>query len=307
MKKLIYLFLILAVLGCKEKSKQVEETVSVKSETENKVIEKEVQTNLDEYTSLLDSLDVYDISSIKVLKNYIINKLYVQDELADSAYNMFLEFLYTSANNLSDRLEIKYPDLSKKLYVQEEDAEVREFLELLDECGLDLFMTEGNFYVDVQPDFFYETFKNNSSPSLKTFLELRDRELKNTFSEDAMLLISFNDLADRIYNWNKYLHDYPDTKMKHEANYFYEIYLETYLTGMDNTSLFDRESRILLPEVKQSYESYINNYPDTKPGMIIKEYYEILKRNQFEHSDSIDYILKKYNLNKAHGIQSHIR
>ena len=128
MKKLIYLFLVLAVFGCKESSKQVEETVvskSVKSETQ--VIEKEVQTNLDEYISLLDSLNVYDISSIKVLKNYVINKLCVSDELSDSAYNMFLEFFYTSANNLTDSLETKYPSLVEKFYRNETDLETREF------------------------------------------------------------------------------------------------------------------------------------------------------------------------------------
>jgi len=307
MKKLIYLFLILAVLGCKEKSKQVEETVSVKSETETQIIEKKVQTNLDEYIFLIDSLSVFDISSIKVLKNYVTNNIFESDELADSAYYLFLEFFYASANNLTDSLETKYPSLVKKLYVREEDSEVREFLGLLDECGLDLFSTEGYFYVDVQLDFFNESFKDNSSPSLKTFLQLRDSELKSAFSEDAMLLISFNELADRIYNWEKYLNDYPETKMKNEANYFFEIYLETFLTGMDNTRLFDSESRILLPEVKRSYESYINNHADTKSGKIIQEYYEILKRNQFEYSGSIDDILKKYNLNKMHGIQPHTR
>lgn len=311
MKKLIYLFLVLAVLGCKEKSKQVEETVvskSVKSETETQVIEKEVQTNLDEYVSLIDSLNVYDISSIKVLKDYINNKLCVSGELADSAYYLFFDFFNTSAKNLIDSLETKYPNLVEKLYRHEEDSEVREFLELLNDCGLDLFSTEENFYVNVQPDFFYETFKNNSSPSLKTFLELRNGDLKNGFSENAMLLISFNNLADRIYNWDKYLNNYPDTKLLNdEAKYFLKIYLETYLTGMDNTRLFDRESRILLPEIKLSYESYIKNHADTKSGMIIQEYYGILQRNQFEYSDSIDYILKKYNLNLMHGIKPYAR
>ncbi|OFX90084.1 MAG: hypothetical protein A2W99_17310 [Bacteroidetes bacterium GWF2_33_16] len=307
MKKLIYIFLVLAVLGCKESSKQVEETVvseSVKSEAQ--VIEKEVLTNLDEYITLIDSLNVYDISSIKVLKNYVINKIYVSDELADSAYYLFMEFFYTSAKNLRDSVEIKYPNLIEKLYKHEEDSEVREFLGLLDDCGLDLYTTDGYFNVEIQPDFFYETFKDNSSPSLKTFLQLRDRELKNAFSKNAILLISFNDLAHRIYNWERYLNDYPDTKLKNEANYFLKIYRETFLTGMDNTRLFDTESRILLHEVKQSYESYIKNHADTKSGMIIQEYYEILKRNQFKYSDSINYILKKYNLNLMHGIQPHV-
>ena len=232
------------------------------------------------------------------------NTLCVSDELADSAYDMFLEFYYASANNLTDSLKTKYSSVVKKIYRNEVDSVTREFQRLLDDCGLSIFTTDGYyFYVDVQPDFFFETFKNNSSPSLKTFLQLRDWELKNAFSEDAMLLISFNDLADRIYNWDKYLNDYPDTKLNREANYFLKIYLETYLTGMENTRLFDRKSRILLPEVKQSYESYIQNYTDTKSGMIIQEYYEILKRNEFEYSDSIDYILKKYSLNLTRGIQ----
>lgn len=310
MKKLIYLFLVLAVFSCKNSTNKPEETAEVKStKAEHKTkedlqtIPKEVQLNLDEYTSLMDSLSVSDISSIQVLKNYIINTLNVSDELSDSAYYMFLEFFYASANNLNDSLETKYSTVVRKIYMNKEDSETIEFKRLLDECGLNLSTTRGYFYVDVQPDFFYETFKNNTSPSINTFLELRDRELKNTFAEDARLIISFNDLAERIYDWDQYLKNYPDTRMKIEADYFLETYLETYLTGMENTKLFDSKSRILIPEVKQSYESYLMNHGDTKSGMIVQEYYDILKRNHFEYSDSIDYILKKYDLNLMHGIQ----
>ena len=304
MKKLIYLFLVLAVFSCKNSANKADETAEIKStKTELNASPKEVQLNLDEYVSLMDSLSVSDISSIKVLKNYVINTLNVSDELSDSAYYMFLEFFYTSANHLNDRLETKYATVVRKIYMNKEDSETREFQKLLDECGLNLSTTRGYFYVDVQPDFFYETFKNNTSASISTFLQLRDRELKNTFAEDARLLISFNDLGERIYDWDQYLKDYPDTRMKIEADYFLETYLETFLTGMENTKLFDSKSRILIPEVKQSYESYLKNHGDTKSARIIQEYYEILKRNQFEYSDSIDYILRKYELNLMHGIQ----
>lgn len=314
MKKLIYLFLILCAFSCKENSNKSVETVketSTKNESETKnqtqVIEKEFQTNLDEYVSLIDSLNVYDIESIQVLKEYVLNELKVPNELADSAYYLFLEFFYTSANNLTDSLETKYSNLIEKLYRQDEDSEVREFYRLLNSCGLDLFMTEGMFYVDVQSDFFYNTFKNNLSPSLKTYLQLRNSELKNAFSEDAMLLIPFDNLAERVYYWEKYLTDYPETKLINEANYYYKTYLQTLLTGLANTSLFDWESKILLQPVKEIYESYLKKYPETKSGMIVREYYDILERNKFEHSDSIDFILNKYNLISMHNIQPHTR
>lgn len=307
MRNLIAIFLVLSVFSCKNQSDNNSKT-ETKNEIETQVVnETKSQETLDEYIALLNSLSVFDINSISIAKDYVKNKMNVSESLADSAYYIFLEFFYTTANNLTDSLETKYSSVINKLYENNEDSEVKEFYSLLNRNGLELFMTEGIFYADVKSDFFYNTFKNNLSPSLKEYLQLRNKELKEAFSEDAILLLSFDKLSERVYAWEKFIESYPNTKLIGEANYYYEVYLETLLTGLDNSRLFDWDSNIMLPEVKQTYEIYKASYPETKSGKIISEYYQILKRNDFHYSDSIDFILKKYNLSSMRGIQPHLR
>ena len=57
MKKLNYLFLVFAVFSCKKRSDKPDETV-IETKEEVTVVPKERQSNLDEYSSLIDSLNV---------------------------------------------------------------------------------------------------------------------------------------------------------------------------------------------------------------------------------------------------------
>ncbi len=307
MKKLIVIFLVVSVFSCRNQNdnpKKNESKNKIKNQSAKKI---KKQETLDEYIALLDSLRAFDINSISIAKEYITNKMNVPESLADSAYYIFLEFFYTTTNRMTDSLETKYSSVINKLYNNNEDTEVQKFYSKLNQNGLALFMTEGTFYVDVQPDFFYNTFKHNLSPSLKDYLVLRNKELEEPFSEDAILLLSFNKLSERVYAWEKFIESYPNTKLTNEANYYYKVYLETLLTGLDNSRLFDWNTNILLPEVKKTYEEYKGSYPETRSGKIINEYYQILKHNDFYYSDSIGFILKKYKLSSMHMIQPHLR
>ena len=91
--------------------------------------------------------------------------------------------------------------------------------------------------------------------------------------------------------------------MVDNSQQYYETYLETLLTGMDNSRVFDFENERLTSEVKKLYESVIKSGPNTKSTEIIKGYYNLLAENDFKYSTKVNDYLKKNGLSSMLGVQ----
>ncbi|MCF8373627.1 MAG: hypothetical protein K9H64_18545 [Bacteroidales bacterium] len=121
------------------------------------------------------------------------------------------------------------------------------------------------------------------------------------------MLISFDQLADRVVTWENYINKYPTAFNKGEAEYYYQTYLETLLTGMDNTRVFDLEDVYVRPDIRELYKQYIEKNPNRKSTEIIDNYYKFIEKHDFRYNDSIDLFLKNYNLSSMLGVQPHLR
>ncbi len=167
-------------------------------------------------------------------------------------------------------------------------------------------MSEGTYYLDVKANYFSGIFSGKVSDALSEYLNLRSRELNEGFSEDAGLRISFKSDYERVLGWEAFLTKYPSSPLIGQAKYYFETYLETLLTGMDNSRVFD-ENETLIPEIKDLYESIVESDSKGKSTQIIKAYYNLLRQNKFKHSESLDKYLKEQGLNSMLGIQPHTR
>jgi hypothetical protein len=164
-------------------------------------------------------------------------------------------------------------------------------------------MSEGIDYLDVLPDYFYDSFSNRVSASVKQYLFIRKTELAQGFTEDTGLLISFDELYKRVKRWEKFLNDYPNTVYRAQAEDNYTTYLETLLTGMDNSRIFDFDKNVLLPEVKTIYEKAMTDGPNSKTAKIITDYYNFLGRHDFKENDSIPKFLSEHKLSTMLAVQ----
>jgi tetratricopeptide (TPR) repeat protein len=225
----------------------------------------------------------------------------------DSLYLLFIKYFYKAINIFNDSIEKKHSISLSKLENNIEDKETKDFLNSLNDCGLELFMTEGMYYVDVKFDYFEKLFSGKVSSSLNEFLRIRSIELKQGFSEDAILLISFNELYERVITWEKFLNANPNFFLKQQAQFYYEHYFSTLLTGMDNSRTFNIETKELLPEVKDLYEQIIEQKDTLKTTKIIIDYYELLKINGFKQPSSIKEFLNEKGLYSMLGIQPILR
>ncbi len=196
------------------------------------------ETALIQYREYSKNLVKTDLSSIsKALTKYKTTFTSAPPEFRDSAFVEFRNLFYNIINNYSE-IFWNNADLMKKVNAkQNDDPAVKEFISSLENNGLRLSLTEGSYYIDEKPDFLINTFKSYVSQNVNEFLNLRSQELQQGFSEDAKLLITFQQLGARIITWQNYLSKYPSSPLQAEAKFSYHLYLNTFLTGLDNSPI----------------------------------------------------------------------
>jgi hypothetical protein len=273
----------------------------------NHVKLKGISGNFNSFKAYLTGLEDTDPASIPYALDYIKTCLPVNLAERDSVMLLFNVKFFKIANGLTDSLETKYASIVKLMDTDSNSVKLKVFQKNLKDCGIGIFSTEGNYYLDVLPDYFYNNFKNRVSPGVRAYLDLRRHELAEGFSEDAGLLISFEQLYQRVKHWEKYLSDFPHTIYTAEAGNYYNTYLKTLLTGMDNSRVFEMDDDVITSEVKAVYEKAMKQDPNMQTVKIITDYYNLLGRHGFKDNDSVAVFLKEHKLSTMLGVQPDTR
>ncbi len=214
------------------------------------------------------------------------------DQLVDSAT---VTLLSASMNTKNDSIAMKVGDVKKT-------TDVITFESNLARCGMGVFYDEGEIYVDVLPDYLYDNFKNRVSKELSAYLEIRAKEMKGGFEEDAGLTISFEEVYSRAKEWEDFLNKYPHSFARKEIAHTYSAYMEALLNGMDNTPVFENDS--LLPELKMLYEKIMKE-PESKSSRLVTAYYNYLARDNFRRTETTGEFLANSNLDSM--LAPHLR
>ncbi len=266
-----------------------------------------IKSDFNSFKLYSKSLSESNISSIPFLLDYIRTCIPNNDINNDSIFFIFSQKFNRITNRLNDSLGTKFRFVSEPAGEESSAKQIDIFKENLAACGIGIFSTEGMYYADAQSDYFYNNFNDRVSPGLKEYLKIRQDELKQGFAEDAGLQITFDELYQRIKRWEQFQIKYPETIYKADARYFYSMYLETLMTGMDNSRVFDYGNSKLLPGLKQLYEKIIRTDSKSETGKIISSYYSLLARHGFKENDSIDVFLKNNGLSTMISVQPDTR
>jgi len=279
----------------------------------NKVVAKQHQQlipgsgDFNSYKEYLANLSDSDAAAIPFALDYIKTCLPANLPQRDSVFYLFNLKFFKVANPISEELYTQYATVLKQIENEPKAPRPKAFIDNLKACGIGVFSTEGNYYLDVSSDYFYKNFKGRVSDGVRTFLYIRKREMAEGFSEDAGLLISFNALYGRVKQWDKFLNDYPNTLYTPSATDYYNSYLRVLMTGMDNSRTFDDIDSTLMPEVKSIYRKAIHEDKNSRTSKIISSYYDFLARHNFKYDDSVDVFLKQHGLSTMIGIQPDTR
>jgi hypothetical protein len=131
-------------------------------------------------------------------------------------------------------------------------------------------------------------YSDNISPEYMEYVNVMTRESNEIFSRDAGLMISWDELAFRLINCEKFLTGYPaETVRKKVVGDLYMYYLVSYLIGQNNTPAYSYENNKVNPEVLDSYAKLISEYPDYKTTDLIKSWQEVLAGTGNTVNDSV--------------------
>jgi hypothetical protein len=178
-------------------------------------------------------------------------------------------------------------DIEAKDISNIKDVQLKEIVTEIFRSGFKLIALEGSFYPTIDYEFL-EKYSDNMSPEYLEYVNVMARESNEIFSRDAGLMISWDELAFRLINCEKFLTVYPTATVRKKAvGDFYMYYLVSYLIGQNNTPTYSYENNQVIPEVLNSYAKLISDYPDYKTTGLIKSYQEILAETGNTVNDSV--------------------
>jgi hypothetical protein len=240
-------------------------------------------TNAEDYNQVLDLLDKNNLNSINLAVKLFQNAK-VDSLSRDSLFSGFNDFFALIANSYMENNNI----LQNKTSDEVSDSSITRIKTNLSEFGMNLTTAEGEYYLEPNTDWLRKNFGNKLSSAYRGFLKISATEQIQKFAEDGSILIPEDSLMERIVTWEDFIGKYPTFISINKAEDFYTQYLEAFLSGTENSKVFDPVTKKLNDNVRKAFESYIQKNPGRKSAAVVKEYYELLKSSNFLYTDKVD-------------------
>ena len=167
------------------------------------------------------------------------------------------------------------------------EGDLKDLLAELFDGGYKLISLEGSYYPFIDHGFF-KRYYDFVSMEFKDYYEITASESDNIYSMDAGLVISWDEIAERLIDSEDYLINYPsDSIRKVEISRLYMNYLSAYLYGQNNTPSRDYMTNRVLEEVVSSYREIVKKYQQTITGGIISDYLGLLEGTDYILTDDL--------------------
>ncbi len=249
----------------------------------------------DDLRLLLKNLSVSDVNSISMIADQL-EQLPPNARISDDLFVDLKQFMTDVIEEFNEHFMDNYADVQQDLWSDKKTERLAELNALLAKNGLELNAAEGNYYAQWQPTYFPKLFDGRISESLTSFLSIQKKEEENGYATDGYLLISYDELADRVLVWEQFLKDYPEAYISDEARQNYNNYLMILMAGIDNSPVQDVDTSQLLPEIKALYLRIIEEHPGTHTAKSLKAYYEYLAQRQFKLNPEVYQYVQQYKI-----------
>ena len=293
---LVFSFLSLTNCNKDKKEEKKNERISF-SDKSYKLFEK-FANNKKEVMEKLKTLNKEEAN--KLYEQYVTDNNIILGEI-DEVTTEFLDGIYNSSEG-KEFTEEDWNDTNKVLNKYD--------LELWD-------IGEGMVTIRELPHLYYDVFKEYVTDDYKEYLKIWAKDDEELYQADAGLMISFEELGERIITWENFLNKFPNSTLKQRVIDLLNSYREDYILGMDNTPTidggYDNIPITIDEDVKKEYDRFIKKYPNSPTVELIKYFienykneniYELIKNKifqKFEKDQSIDVISE--NLGKMIAIK----
>ena len=136
---------------------------------------------------------------------------------------------------------------------------------------------EGSFYPIVDYARLHE-YNNYVTDEWKEYIAVRAMDSNVPPFVDGALVISYDDLANRLLKTENYLNKYLDSSRQDVMLDSYHNKINIYLKGVDNTPIADHASKIIYDDVLDSYVNTSHN-EGYLTADILRRYVNVIEEN----------------------------
>ncbi len=241
------------------------------------------ETTVDTTTSgtketLLQKVD-YAIWSMGNLEEYFLNKLSkaTNKSQGNEIYEEYVENMENRIKNFNE-LEADFLAIYTNYYEHEKDQYIfpdslQQHVDLFKKSELEFWeIGEGFVEIRYQPYHYYNMFKGKVTDDYEYFLKNEAKENTVLYSADAGILISPEDVGNRVLTWERFINQYPKSALLEVATKLYQEYCYDYLMGMENTRTIDYSNGNLESENQTEFNRFMRKNPLSPTTKIIKAF-----------------------------------
>ena len=150
------------------------------------------------------------------------------------------------------------------------------------------------------PNYYYNIFKDYVTDDYREYLEITYKENEDPYFTDGSILVSYDNIADRLLTWENFLKKYPNSDLAEIANEKCNIYRRIYILGSDNDAPtreggWENNELFYIPENNlKEFNRFIEKYPDSPTVELVKFYLENYKNDDINDM-LVDKIVEIYN------------
>ena len=162
----------------------------------------------------------------------------------------------------------------------------------LDSRGIRSVVGEGQLYYKMDERTLLQRFGPFVTPPMHAYLRMEAAEQTAPIGADGSIGISWDSLAQRLSAADRLLAEHPDVAAAGQVEERVRWYLRAFLSGWDNTSVFESRSRLLKPDARKRFEEYVRAKGSTATGRAVGEYLEVLESTGYRWADPVRHFLQ---------------
>lgn len=164
----------------------------------------------------------------------------------------------------------------------------------LNKAGLEFReMGEGLTEIHSLPGYYESVFKNKVTPDYAAYISQMAKDNKENYAMNGGLLITWEELGDRLIEWENFINKFPKSPLIKKAKENYHNYLLDYLLGMDSDRIYDSEEGKIYDDKREAYNALIKKYPNSATAKKTKELI-----TAYDSHIPVDQIENKINLSR---------
>ena len=294
---ILLIFTLVLMVGCSEEASQDDLNNDIADENqENPIDENPTEDEdtmidnglIDDYNALVEGGAKLD----EIIKFIGDNISQVSKEDASIMIDKLEEEQKKSLPKLDEKFygdssfQSKMLDLYMKNYDIEDiyntdDEELKELLTETKETGYKVETAEGMFFPIINYKF-YEKYSSYVTDDMADYIAIMVMESNKVPAKDGALVIGWDEVIKRALSQEKFIEKYPESLKVNDMKELYNKYVRFIFFGLNNTPLFDYDSKVMVDEAKGIYIEAVENNKDSNLMKHLGGFLDILEKYNYK-------------------------